>query len=203
MTLAAIVLAAGRGTRYTGGTKMLALFAGQPLVRRAAEAALAAGLSPVLVVTGHDAVNVEAALAGLDVALVRNPGYADGMSTSLRAGFAALPSGARAAVILLGDMPGIGADLVRHLAESWAEAGEPPALVPVFAGRRGNPVVLSAALAPAVAALTGDSGAGPLLRGLDGVVSCPVEDAAVTADADTPEALRALQASTTPWSTAT
>lgn len=203
MTLAAIVLAAGRGTRFSGGTKMLAEFGGRPLVRRVAEAARAGGLSPVLVVTGHEAEGVAGALGGLDAVLVHNPLYADGMSTSLKAGFAALPPEAEGAVILLGDMPAVGPDLVRRLALAWRQAGCPPALVPTFGGRRGNPVVLSAALAAEVARLAGDAGAGPLLRAREGVVAYPVDDEAVTLDADTPDALRALQARTTPSSTAT
>ena len=77
------------------------------------------------------------------------------------------------------------------------------AAVPVHDGRRGNPVLLSVALAGEIAELTGDTGAGPLLRGRSDVLEWPAGDPAVAADVDTPDALaRLAQASTTPASTA-
>lgn len=192
MSVAAIILAAGRGTRFAG-TKMLAEYEGKSFVRRAAEAARAGGASPVIVVLGHEADPVGASLAGLDVVLVRNPDYADGLSTSLRAGFAALPESAEAALVLLGDMPRVEAELVARLVAEWERAGRPPALVPTYCGRRGNPVLLSRRLAPGIARLIGDVGAGPLLRVLDGVVELEVETASVTEDVDTAEALKRLR----------
>jgi molybdenum cofactor cytidylyltransferase len=193
VTPAAIVLAAGRGTRFAAGPKLLAPLDGKPLVRHVAEAAAASAARPVLVVTGYRAAEVEACLAGLPVAFVPNPSYADGLSTSLRAGFAALPEGAPAAIVLLGDMPTVSAALIDRLLAAWGEAGAPAALVPAFAGRRGNPVVLSAALRPEIARLTGDAGAGPLLRGRADVREWPLDDPAVGQDVDTVEALGALR----------
>jgi molybdenum cofactor cytidylyltransferase len=191
--LAAIVLAAGCGTRFGAEPKMLALLEGKPLVRHVAEAAAAASVSPVIVVTGHRSAEVEAALAGLPALFVANPHYAEGLSTSLKAGFAALPKGASGAVVLLGDMPRVGTALIDKLAAAWL-ASRPAALVPVFDGRRGNPVVLSRALAAEIEALAGDSGAGPLLRGRADVLEFPVGDPAVAQDVDTPDALRSLGA---------
>lgn len=200
--IAAIVLAAGRGTRFAGATKMLAELHGTALVRHVVEAALASGLRPVVVVTGHEAEAVAAALDGLEVRFVPNPSYAEGLSSSLLSGFAALPDDVEAAAILLGDMPGIGPALIRRLATAWQETGRPAALVPTHAGRRGNPVVLSRRLAPEIAALTGDVGAGPLLRGRPDAVEHAVDDAAIALDLDTADALAAY-ASTTPRRIAT
>lgn len=200
--VAAIILAAGRGTRFGAEPKMLALLDGTPLLSRVAAAALASRASPVIVVTGHGGERVEEVLAGRAVTIVRNPDHADGLSTSLRAGFAALPATAEAAIVLLGDMPAVGAGLIDRLIAAWEEAGRPPALVPTYRSRRGNPVVLSRRLAPEIAVLTGDVGAGPLLRARPDVVEIAIEDAAVTLDIDTAEALVLLQASTTPSSTA-
>ncbi|MDB5512748.1 MAG: nucleotidyltransferase family protein [Enterovirga sp.] len=190
--VAAIVLAAGRGTRFGAAPKMLAAIDGEPLVRRAARAVLEGGLRPALVVTGHRGAEVAAALEGLPVRLVDNPAYGSGLSTSLQAGFDALPPESEAALVALGDMPGIGPALVRRLAEAWIEAGRPPALVPVHRGRRGNPVVLSRSLAGAISGLSGDRGAGPLLGSLDRVVELRVDDPGVLLDIDTPEALRSF-----------
>lgn len=185
--IAAIVLAAGRGTRFEEGTKLLAPLDGKPLVRHAVEAAVQSTAEPVIVVTGHRAAAVEAGLAGLPVRIVRNASYAEGLSTSLKAGFAALPTAARAAVILLGDMPLVTAGLVDCLVKEWEARGEPAALVPTRHGQRGNPVVISRRLEAAIAGLSGDTGAGPILRGRSDVLEWPTTDPAVLQDVDTVE----------------
>ena len=192
MTVAAILLAAGQGTRFGAPPKLLAPLGGKPLVRHAAEAAAASSARPVIVVTGHRAEEVSRQLAGLPVTLVHNPDFASGLSGSLKTAFAALPDAAEAAVVLLGDMPRISAALIDALCDAWEGAGAPPALVPVFSGQRGNPVVLSAALRPDIMALAGDAGAGPILRGRKDVVEWTTEDPSVVQDVDTPEALARL-----------
>ena len=93
--IAALVLAAGESRRMGGPNKLLATIEKKPLVRIAAEAARASRAASVTVVTGSRAGEVEAALAGLDVKLVHNPDYAQGLSTSLKAGIAALPADSR------------------------------------------------------------------------------------------------------------
>jgi molybdenum cofactor cytidylyltransferase len=195
--VAAVVLAAGRGTRFGEAPKLLASLQGKPLVRHVAEAALASTARPVIAVTGHRAAEVEAALADLPLAIVRNPDFADGLSTSLRRGFAALPADAEAAIVLLGDMPLVDGPLIDRLIGRWRDL-RPAALVPVSGGRRGNPVVLSTALAPEVADLSGDSGAGPLLRGRSDVIEEPVDTPGVLHDIDTPDALAALRSAGQP-----
>ena len=98
-SVAAIVLAAGRSTRMGGPNKLLETISGKPLVRIAAEQALSSRASPVVVVSGHERARVEAALASLDVRLVHNPDYAQGLSTSVKAGLAALPPESEAAIV--------------------------------------------------------------------------------------------------------
>ncbi len=191
--VAAMVLAAGQGTRFGSEPKMLARLRGKPLVRHVAEAALASSLRPCLVVVGHRAAEVERALQNLPLVLVFNPSYAGGLSTSLKAGFAALPPESEACLVLLGDMPLVAPSLIDRLARAWVEQGRPAALVPVANGRRGNPVVLSRRLMPEIAALDGDVGAGPLLRDRPDVVEWPLDDPAVLRDVDTAEALTGLQ----------
>ena len=93
--IAAVVLAAGRSTRMEGTNKLLAEIARRPLVRIAAEEALASRAKPVIVVTGHQREHVEKVLAGLPVRLVHNPDFADGLGTSLKAGIAARAGGRR------------------------------------------------------------------------------------------------------------
>jgi molybdenum cofactor cytidylyltransferase len=189
----AVLLAAGRGNRFGQEPKLLAPFAGKALVRHVAEAAAASSAEPVMVVTGHRAREIEAALDGLPVQIVRNALFADGLSTSLKAGFSALPSGTRAAVILLGDMPLINSDFIDALVTRWREMGEPAALVPTLNGQRGNPVVISCRLRPAIEGLSGDVGAGPVLRGMPGVLEWPTTNGAVVQDIDTKEEFARLQ----------
>lgn len=191
--VATILLAAGRGTRFGAAPKLLAPLDGRPLVRRTAEAALAARPRPVVAVLGAHAAEVAAALADLDLQLVRNGSFAEGLATSLRTGISALPSDCRAAIVMLGDMPLVSASLVDRLADAFAGAGgRPAAVVPVHDGRRGNPVLLNLALLGAsLAGLRGDRGAGPLLVGRPDILE--IDGGPATAiDIDTPEALAAL-----------
>src|SRR5665213_2046168 len=87
----AIILAAGRSTRMGGPNKLLAELGGKKLVRIVTEQALASRASGVIVVTGHQAAEVEKALQGLDVKFVRNPDFAAGLASSVKAGIAAVP----------------------------------------------------------------------------------------------------------------
>lgn len=188
-----ILLAAGRGTRFGAAPKLLAAFDGSVLVRRAAEAALAARARPIIAVLGAHEADVEAALAGLDLHFVRNAAFAEGLSTSLKTGIAALPPACTAAIVMLGDMPLVSASQLDRLAEAFARAGEEPAaVVPVFGGRRGNPVLLNLErLGEAIAGLKGDRGAGPLLAGRPDILEIE-GDPSTSIDIDTPEALAAL-----------
>jgi molybdenum cofactor cytidylyltransferase len=191
--VAAIVLAAGRGTRFGREPKLLARLGGKPLVRRVAEAAAISIADPVIVVTGHRANEIEDSLEGLPIQVVRNTAFADGLSTSLKVGFGALPDKVKAAVVLLGDMPLIEADLINILVNRWREMGEPAALVPTLNGKRGNPVVLSRELDDMINGLSGDVGAGPALRGRAGVLEWPTTDPAILKDIDTADEIGKLQ----------
>jgi molybdenum cofactor cytidylyltransferase len=193
--VAALVLAAGRGTRMGGPNKLSAELSGKPLVRHAVEAALGSRARPVVIVTGHEPERVEAALAGLDVQRVHNPDYAEGLSTSLKAGLAALPDDVDGVIVLLGDMPRITAGLVDRLVEAFDPAKGALAVVPVRDGHRGNPVLFSRVFFPELRSVTGDVGARGLLgEHGDGVVEVAVSDDAAFLDVDTPEALEAARA---------
>lgn len=191
--LGLILLAAGRGSRFGAAPKLLQSLDGKPLVRHAAEAALASGLGPVVAVLGAHADRVGAALDGLALGRVTNPAFADGLSTSLRTGLAALPATVEGVFVLLGDMPRITPRHLTELAEAFRCADPAPsAVVPVHGGQRGNPVLLNRRLlGAALEGLTGDQGAGRLLAGRDDVLEIP-QDAGVTQDVDTPAGLAAL-----------
>ncbi len=193
--IAAIILAAGRSTRFGRDkvvTKAVAEFGGTALVRRVAEAAPASRASPVAVVTGHAGDLIAAALKDCDVLLVDAPDYAAGLSRSLRAGIAATPDDVGGAIVLLADMPLVAPAVIDALIAAFEAAPNAAAIVPTYAGRRGNPVLLARALFAAVAKLDGDRGAGQILANINGVVECPVMDASIFADVDTPDDLRQL-----------
>ena len=193
--IAAVVLAAGRSTRMGATNKLTADYDGKALVRRVVEAALETGARPVIVVCGHERDAVRACLEGLDVSFVENPAFADGLSTSLRAGIAALAEDIDAAVVMLGDMPLVRPAHVRRLVAAFEAEPAGIAAVPVHDGEWGNPVILARALFAEVSTLTGDAGARKLLQAhKDKVIEVPIGEDAVSLDIDTPEALEALRA---------
>jgi molybdenum cofactor cytidylyltransferase len=193
--VAAVVLAAGRSTRMGGPNKLLAEIAGKPLVRIAAEGALASRAKPVIVVTGHQRERVEAALAGLPLKLVHNPDFADGLATSVRVGIATVPSGADGALICLGDMPQVDAALINRLIDAFDPEQGALGVVPSINGKRGNPVLWSRRFFPDLMAIEGDVGARRLIgRYGEAVIEVPVTGKAAFTDVDTEEALAGLKA---------
>src|SRR5262249_61884058 len=141
--VAAIILAAGRSTRMGGPNKLLAELEGKKLVRIATEQALASKASEVIVVTGHQAELVEQALDGLNVRFVRNPDFAGGLASSVKAGIAAGSGSADGAVICLGDMPLVDAPLIDPLLEAFAPDRGNLIVVPLAEGPPGNPLLWS------------------------------------------------------------
>jgi molybdenum cofactor cytidylyltransferase len=192
--VAAVILAAGRSTRMGGPNKLLAELAGKPLVRTVTEQALASGASGVIVVTGHQAAEVEKALAGLKVKFVRNPDFAAGLASSVKTGIAAVPANADGAVVCLGDMPLIDSRLIDRLIEAFAPDRGDLIAVPVSDGRRGNPVLWSRRFFTELMTLDGDIGARHLIaRHAEAVAEVPVEGHGAFLDIDTPEALTAAR----------
>jgi molybdenum cofactor cytidylyltransferase len=192
--VAAIILAAGRSTRMGGPNKLLAELGGKPLVRIVTEQALASKAQSVIVVTGHQAEEVERALQGLKVKFVRNPDFAEGLASSVKVGVAAVPASADGAVICLGDMPLIDAQLIDRLIEAFAPDRGNLIAVPVSDGRRGNPVLWSRRFFNELMTLDGDIGARHLIaRHSEAVAEVPVEGHGAFLDIDTPQALAEAQ----------
>jgi molybdenum cofactor cytidylyltransferase len=190
--IAAVVLAAGRASRM-GTNKLVAELDGEPIVRRTVRAALGSRARPVIVVTGHEADAVTRALAGLEVRLVHNPDFADGMSTSLRVGVAAAGT-VDGALICLGDMPRLRPAHLDAVIDAF-RAGDPAEIVvPTFDRKRGNPVLWPRCYFAEIAALSGDVGARALIdRHADHVRLVAIEDSAILVDVDTPAALAELR----------
>jgi molybdenum cofactor cytidylyltransferase len=192
--VAAIVLAAGRSTRMGGPNKLLAEIDGKKLARIVAEQALASKATDVIVVTGHQAELVEQALAGLNVKFVRNPDFAGGLASSVKAGIAAVSANADGALVCLGDMPLTDAKLIDRLIEAFEPDRGHLITVPVSDGRRGNPVLWSRRFFRELMTLDGDVGARHLIaKHAEAVAEVPVEGDSAFLDIDTPQALEAAR----------
>lgn len=196
--IAGLILAAGRSTRMGGPNKLLEEINGRPLVRHVAEHVLASRARPVIVVTGHQQERVERALAGLPVTFVHNPDFAEGLSTSLKTGIAAVPPEADGAIVCLGDMPQVSAKLIDRLIAAFEPERGALVVIPTIDGKRGNPVLWARRFFPDLAAVEGDVGARHLIGGYaEAVAEVPIDDAGAQTDVDTPEALIAVRAAMT------
>jgi molybdenum cofactor cytidylyltransferase len=188
--IAAVILAAGRSTRMGGPNKLLAELGGKPLVRTVTEQVLASKASSITVVTGHQAAEVEKALAGLKVKFARNPDFAAGLASSVKVGIAAVPENADGALVCLGDMPLIDARLIDRLIEAFAPDRGHLIAVPVSDNRRGNPVLWSRRFFDELMTLDGDIGARNLIaKHAEAVAEVQAEGHGAFLDIDTPEAL--------------
>jgi molybdenum cofactor cytidylyltransferase len=202
---AAVVLAAGSGTRFGGG-KMRALLGGRPLVAHVLAAARAAGMERLVLVLGRDAAEVLTALRAAEgaagdlhgVLVVLNAAPERGMASSLRLGLAAATADPTPAgvVILLGDQPRVRPEVIAALLDASVSAPSGTlAVVPEYAADGApNPVLLLPAAVTLVAELDGDRGLGALLAARPERV-VRVQVAGANPDIDTPADLVALEGS--------
>jgi molybdenum cofactor cytidylyltransferase len=192
--IAALLLAAGQSRRMGGPNKLLAEIDGQPMVVRTAQRLLSSRARPIIAVLGNQADDVDAALGRLPIERVRNPAFAEGLSTSLKRGIAALPPDVDGVIVCLGDMPLVaGRDLDRLIAAFNPLEGR-AIIVPTRRGKRGNPVLWARRFLPEMAELAGDVGAKHLIgEHAESVSEVEMDSDGVLVDVDTPDALAALR----------
>lgn len=183
-----IVLAGGTSSRFGEANKLLADLEGEPLVRYATRTLLRAELAAVIAVVGYDAEAVRTALADMDVRIVRNPDYEEGLSTTVAAGIRAVGD-ADAVVFLPGDMPAVNPATVTHLIDAY-RSGLGTALAAAYDGQRGNPVLFDRDYFDELRAVKGDMGGRPVLIESDDSALINVDDPGVVVDIDTLEDLR-------------
>lgn len=190
----AAVLAAGGSSRMGGVNKLLEIVAGETMVWRVVDTALAVGAQPVVVITGHQGEIVSRAVHDRPVEVVPNPRWLEGIGTSVAAAAAALDGRVGAALICLGDMPRVTADDLRFLIAAFRSDRKGAAVwIPTYGGQRGNPVLWAAEALPELRRLGGDQGASALFAHFQGrIVEVPTGEG-VLVDADTPEALERLR----------
>jgi len=190
--VAVVVLAAGRGSRM-GSQKLLLPLAGRPLVQWSVDAALASRAQETVVVVGHEAAAVTAAVGDRPVRILVNEAFEAGMSTSLKAGIAAVRGRCEAIVVLLADQPFVSAGLIDLLIERYSATGA-PIVRPEVEGRQTHPVLLDAVLFPELLLEEGDVGGRAVVaRHLDEVCLVTLDDARLTADIDTPQEYEAAK----------
>ena len=191
-SVAAIILAAGRSSRM-GSHKLLLPFRGRPIVNWVLAAACASQADPVIVIIGHEAEKIDAALRAERWFLaIHNPWYVEGMSTSLRIGLAATPKDVDGAIILLGDQPLVTPEIINTMiAES---TNTPDAIIAAsYQGQRGNPVLFPRQYFGELEAITGDEGGRSVLaRYPNRVRLLEINDALAGFDVDTPEEYQML-----------
>jgi len=198
--VAGIILAGGEAKRF-GQLKQILNYRGEPFVRTVAKTALASGLSPVVVVSGANALAVEAAVSDLPITITHNADWQNGQSSSIQAGLRALtptplPGGEGrklegAAIFLLTDQPQVTPPIIHALMEQHT-LDLSPIVAPLIADRRANPVLFDRLTFPDLMALSGDVG-GRAIFGKHQVTYLPWYDEALLLDVDTPEEYERLK----------
>jgi molybdenum cofactor cytidylyltransferase len=192
--IAAIVLAAGRSSRM-GTNKLLLDLAGRPIIAHVVAEARRGGFSEIVVVTGHQAGKVKAALADEPVRIIEARDHALGMAASLKAGIKALAPETDAALILLGDMPQVSTGLMQNIVRAYNPLEGRAIVLPVAEGKRGNPALFDRRFFGEILSLEGDVGARHIIAGnAELVVEVPAEAREIFIDVDTPDAYHQIVA---------
>lgn len=188
--VAGLLLAAGQSRRMGPENKLLADLDGKPMVRHAAETLQASKAEGLTVVTGHETEAVRACLSDFPARFAFNADYALGLAETVKRGIAALPDSAEGVLICLGDMPRLRVETLNKLIAAFDPQEGRAICVPVYQGKRGNPVLFARRFFPEILELSGDTGAKALIGAYeDHVVEITVEDPGVLLDLDTPQAL--------------
>jgi len=191
-TVVGVVLAAGTSSRFGETNKLLAEWAGAPLVSHTVDTLLQSAVDEVVVVVGDDAERVRTAIRNFEVAVVHNDEYAAGQASSVRRGItAARDYGGDAVVFALGDMPAVSAESLNRLVAAY-RAGVGDALAAAYNGVRGNPVLFGRRHFETLADTTGDTGGRELLLADDEAALVETGDRGVLVDVDRPDDLTAL-----------
>jgi molybdenum cofactor cytidylyltransferase len=181
---------AGRTTRAGGANKLLTLLNGRAVGRETVGTVIRLDFLPPLVVTGHQAEGVDAALLGLAHAPIHNADYSSGMASSLRAGLRAVPDEVTLVLVTLGDMPFVKPSTIDALTETAMRLSEARIFIPTFNGKRGHPVLWHRDMLASLTGIEGDRGGRDIINeNQELVCDVPVDDPGILIDLDTPEAL--------------
>jgi molybdenum cofactor cytidylyltransferase len=186
-TVGGVILAAGLGTRYAAGNKLLETVDGKPIVRLAVQTFLDAALDSVVVVIGHETDAIRSALDGLDSSVVVNTDYEVGQSTSMQRGVEIARERDWDAIVFgLGDMPFVRPESVDLLVRADA-ATEYTILGAAYERKRGNPTLFDVVHYKDLTEIEGDTGGRPLVVESDETALVETDDPGVIRDIDTVE----------------
>lgn len=188
-----VVLAAGPSRRFGDRPpKQLVPIDGEPMVRRLVGRAAQSKLTEVIVVVGKAANEVEKCCQGLDVRMVRNRRFAEGQSSSVKLGLAAVDPTAAAVMFIPADQPELTVEVIDSILDCYSRTGG-RIVVPTYRGRRGAPVLFDHALFGELAEIEGDVGGRQLFSSHgDEIVELPLASGAALRDLDTPDDLQRL-----------
>jgi len=201
---AAIILAAGTSSRMgEAGNKLLLPLHNRPVLAHVIEAVLGSQARPIILVLGHQAeevkARIQADLRESALEIVENADYAQGQSTSMKAGLRALLAShagqhLTSVIFLLGDQPMITSAMIDRLIALREQTGR-PIVLPLYGGQRGNPVVFSLDLVPELLQVSGDEGGRSIIqRHLQEVATLEMGEEAANFDVDTWGAYLQVQA---------
>ena len=183
--IAGILLAAGTSSRM-GSNKMLFELNGESVLRGAVRRALAGGLSPLLVVLGHEEDKARRELAGLACQVLVNPEYENGITSSLQKGISAVPAEVEAAVVMLADMPFVTPEMIAGLIVRY-RATRAPLVISDYEGVTAPPMLYDRALFPEIRTVTGGSCGKQVVKRHRHEAEVLTWPAAALADVDVPE----------------
>ncbi len=193
--ISAVILAAGSSARMGQANKLMLNYQGRPLVRNVVETITSSKASEVIVVTGHEASTITAALEGLDVVFAHNASHSEGIMSSRRKGIQAATKSASGYMVCLADLPCVESYEVDQLIESFQQVrvGDCRAIVrPTHRGLPGHPIIFAGYYRPMLLSAQD----GRTLVQLHGahLTNIPWPTHHVTRDVDSPEAYRRVSA---------
>jgi len=180
----AIILAAGMSVRM-GQQKLLLPWQNTTIIESVIQQ-IPDDIPNRLVILGSHNEEIKKQIRNLQVKTDINKNYKEGMLSSVICGFNLLPKSAKAAMVFLGDQPGISPDVIHRVKEAWRKSKK-PIVIPTFNGRRGHPVLIETKFTDEINQLDGNIGLKQLMNNhASEIYEVPCDDSEILYDIDTP-----------------
>ena len=190
LNIVGIILGAGRSRRMGLENKLVAEINGKPMIVHAIESVKNSRVNKTTLVTGYQREIVERAVQGIEIEIIYNPNFTEGLSSSIKSIGHKLTKNVDAVILCLGDMPGITSTHINSLIKAFKNNPNRQIVIPTYNGRRGNPVLWGKKHFPLLVNLSGDRGAKVLFQNNENnITEVQIEDEAILTDLDTPDAL--------------
>jgi molybdenum cofactor cytidylyltransferase len=187
-----LILAAGESKRF-GKTKQLLSIGTQTVLQKTIGNYINSNASQVIVVLGHQSEQIAASIRNMPVTVVINNNYKQGMGTSIVAGLSAVKTGTEGIMLALADQPLVDTETINFLIHAFKSGGK-GIIIPVYKGKRGNPVIFDNKYMDQLLHLTGDIGGREIIKNNPGdVIEIPVNSEGVLLDIDTEESYNRIK----------